>query len=228
MQLVDDLGRRRESDGSADLHALVDGLTARGVSLGLSGESAASLSAAIDSFLHWANLEFNAAHDDFRLVGEDNFRRYLPTSNLRIRIHAEDSPTDVFIRAAAACAAGGRAVVSSPPALAGVAKQAVLALDDLTDCWAGSIEFVEETDEELAAAMASRRVARVRYAAAERVPEIVRRAAAESLVYVADATPVGHGRVELLWYVQEQSLSRVYHRYGNLGRRADEERAEVL
>jgi RHH-type proline utilization regulon transcriptional repressor/proline dehydrogenase/delta 1-pyrroline-5-carboxylate dehydrogenase len=43
-------------------------------------------------------------------------------------------------------------------------------------------------------------------------------------VYIADAPPVAHGRVELLSYVQEQSLSHVYHRYGNLGRRAGEPR----
>ena len=42
-------------------------------------------------------------------------------------------------------------------------------------------------------------------------------------------TPVsGEGRLELLWYVCEQSISTDYHRYGNLGNRAQEQRAEVL
>jgi len=35
------------------------------------------------------------------------------------------------------------------------------------------------------------------------------------------------GRLELLWYLREQSISTDYHRYGNLGTRADEPRAEV-
>jgi RHH-type proline utilization regulon transcriptional repressor/proline dehydrogenase/delta 1-pyrroline-5-carboxylate dehydrogenase len=35
------------------------------------------------------------------------------------------------------------------------------------------------------------------------------------------------GRLELLWYLQEQSISFDYHRYGNLGARADEPRAPV-
>ena len=62
----------------------------------------------------------------------------------------------------------------------------------------------------------------MRYAAPERVPAAVRAAAADALQYVAD-TPVSlHGRVELLWYVREQSVSHVYHRYGNLGLRSDE------
>ena len=39
------------------------------------------------------------------------------------------------------------------------------------------------------------------------------------LQYIADTPVVAHGRVELLWYVREQSISHVYHRYGNLGLR---------
>jgi RHH-type proline utilization regulon transcriptional repressor/proline dehydrogenase/delta 1-pyrroline-5-carboxylate dehydrogenase len=53
-------------------------------------------------------------------------------------------------------------------------------------------------------------------------------AAAESFVTVI-ATPVSaEGRRELLWYVHEQSISTDYHRYGNLGVRANEPRAAVL
>ena len=44
--------------------------------------------ASIDSYLHWATDEFHVAHDHFRLLGEDNFRRYLPVEPLRIRVHA--------------------------------------------------------------------------------------------------------------------------------------------
>jgi RHH-type proline utilization regulon transcriptional repressor/proline dehydrogenase/delta 1-pyrroline-5-carboxylate dehydrogenase len=51
-------------------------------------------------------------------------------------------------------------------------------------------------------------------------------AAAEALQYVADAPVSLHGRVELLWYLREQSVSLVYHRYGNLGLRSDENRDE--
>jgi RHH-type proline utilization regulon transcriptional repressor/proline dehydrogenase/delta 1-pyrroline-5-carboxylate dehydrogenase len=67
---------------------------------------------AIDSYRQWAREEFVVAHDHFRLLGEDNFRRYLPVEPLRIRIHAEDSLSDIFCRAAAARAAGCRATVS--------------------------------------------------------------------------------------------------------------------
>ena len=74
--------------------------------------------------------------------------------------------------------------------------------------------------------IASHQTDRVRYAAPDRVPLAIRQAAADALQYIADTPPVAHGRVELLWYFQEQSLSVVYHRYGNLGQRANEQRDE--
>jgi RHH-type proline utilization regulon transcriptional repressor/proline dehydrogenase/delta 1-pyrroline-5-carboxylate dehydrogenase len=108
----------------------------------------------------------------------------------------------------------------------GVAADAAHLLDRLTDSWAGAIEFIDEDDATIAAAIRIGQVARLRYAAPERVPDEIRRAAAEALQYVADTPVTLHGRVELLWYLQEQSISHVYHRYGNLGLRGDESRDE--
>ena len=54
----------------------------------------------------------------------------------------------------------------------------------------------------------------------------MRAAANAAFVYVADMPISAHGRVELLWYVQEQSLCIDYHRYGNLGARGDEPRSQ--
>jgi RHH-type proline utilization regulon transcriptional repressor/proline dehydrogenase/delta 1-pyrroline-5-carboxylate dehydrogenase len=183
---------------------------------------------ALVSYSEWAVREFHQAHDHFRLLGEDNFRQYLPVEPLRIRIHGRDSLFDIFARAAAAQAAGGRAIISIPQSLAAGTLSVVKLLDRLTDSWGGAIEFVDEDDERLAAGIRSGQVVRVRYAAPERVPEVIRRAAAESLQYVADSPVSAHGRIELLWYFREQSISHVYHRYGNLGLRADEPRAEPL
>jgi RHH-type proline utilization regulon transcriptional repressor/proline dehydrogenase/delta 1-pyrroline-5-carboxylate dehydrogenase len=183
---------------------------------------------AISSYSESARRELHQIHDDFRLLGEDNFRRYQPVEQLRIRVHHRDSLFDVFARATAARAAGCRAIISVPPGLNGPAAFAVELLDRLTDSWAGAIEFVDEEDERLADAIRTGQVARVRYAAPDRVPDHIRKAAAEALQYVADTHVLSQGRIELLWYCREQSISQVYHRYGNLGIRADESRAEPL
>jgi RHH-type proline utilization regulon transcriptional repressor/proline dehydrogenase/delta 1-pyrroline-5-carboxylate dehydrogenase len=183
---------------------------------------------AIRSYSAWAELEFRTMHDHFRLLGEDNFRRYLPVEPLRIRVHPDDSLSEIFCRACAARAAGCRATVSMPVGLTSAAAGAVALLDQLTDSWGAAIEFIEEDDASLAEAIRLGHVARVRYASPDRVPQVVRQAAAEALQYVADTPVSTNGRVELLWYVREQSISHVYHRYGNLGERADEPRSEPL
>jgi RHH-type proline utilization regulon transcriptional repressor/proline dehydrogenase/delta 1-pyrroline-5-carboxylate dehydrogenase len=218
--------RRGEGGGAENLKNLRDGLSTLEHGRFPSND-AARLLQAMDSYLHWMAEEFGIAHDHFRLIGEDNFRRYLPVSRLRIRVHEDDTPFDVFARAAAARAVGCHTVVSAPLNLTGSARDSFDLLDQLTDSWAAAIEFVEESNEQLAEAMRSRATERVRYADPLRVPKLIRRAAAESYVYIADAPVRAHGRVELLWHLQEQSLSHVYHRYGNLGRRAEEVRAPV-
>ena len=53
------------------------------------------------------------------------------------------------------------------------------------------------------------------------------RAVGETGIYVSRAPVLVEGRVELLWYIEEQSISHDYHRYGNLGHRQDEERSPV-
>ena len=201
---------------------LVDGLRT------LSGELAqhtARLASTIADFDQVATTEFLQQHDHFRLVGQDNVRRYLPVPSLCVRITKEDSWFDIVARAAAAKAVGCRVVLSSPP---GVYEEPLRILHDLTEAWAADIEFVEQTDGELIEAIEAEEIGRLRYAGATQVPVAVRQAAASRYVHVADSPVLPVGRVELLWYVQEQSVCIDYHRYGNLGARAAEERVAAV
>jgi len=182
--------------------------------------------AAISSFDAGFREEFGRKHDHFRLLGEDNFRRYLPLSEVRVRVAPGDSFFDIFARACAAQAAGCRVIVSAPP---GEAQHALQLLENATDSWAGRIEFVTESDEQLVEVIRSRHSEEcIRFAGPDRAPLTVRSAAHRAGARIADATVVAEGRIELLWYVREQSVSRAYHRYGNLGVRAAERRAEPL
>lgn len=222
-------------DRQMHLAALVVELDARVSKAPLAMELHGPVAATADNFHTAAAAEFDARHDHFRLVGEDNFRRYLPIENMWIRIHADDTPWEVFARAVAARASGCRAVMSSPPELD---HPAVELLEACTHDWAAAIEFVDETDEQIIELLghagdveggpfARSPINRLRYAAADRVPVSIRAAAARAYVYVADAPVLPAGAVELLWYHQEQSLTHVYHRYGNLGARSGETRAPV-
>jgi RHH-type transcriptional regulator, proline utilization regulon repressor / proline dehydrogenase / delta 1-pyrroline-5-carboxylate dehydrogenase len=167
--------------------------------------------------------EFGGEHDHFKLIGQDNVRRYLPCANVRVRVHGDDSAFEIFTRVCAARVAGCPVTVSLPGK-----SWAVSLLEELTESWAGAIEFVEETDEQLAAAIRGGQTDRVRFAAPDRVPLVVLQAGNEASGCVISTPVSGEGRLEMLWYLREQSISTDYHRYGNLGLRADEARAEVL
>jgi RHH-type proline utilization regulon transcriptional repressor/proline dehydrogenase/delta 1-pyrroline-5-carboxylate dehydrogenase len=169
--------------------------------------------------------EFGVEHDHFRLVGQDNVRRYLSVGSVRVRVHADDTAFDVFARACAAHVAGCSVVISTPP---GLESPVVRRLEELTEPWAGAIEFLEESDAQLAQAIREGQVDRVRYAAPERASLEVLQAGNAANGCVVSVPVSAEGRLELLWYVREQSISTDYHRYGNLGIRGDEARADVL
>lgn len=184
-----------------------------------------ALVAAISSYERWWSKEFSIEHDHFKLIGQDNTRRYLPVRNMRLRITPHDSPFSVFARVAAARIVGCRITLSLAP---GVDPRPLQRAHEASEERANPLEFIKEDDEQLAEAILTNQCDRVRYASRESVPVAVRRAATESQIYIADAPVLAEGRIELLWYVQEQSVSCDYHRYGNLGMRSGEVRATLV
>ncbi|HYF37404.1 MAG TPA: proline dehydrogenase family protein [Prosthecobacter sp.] len=183
------------------------------------------LIAAFASYEHSWKEEFSQEHDDLKLLGQDNIRRYRPVRTFRVRLHPDDSPFEVFARVAAAHLAGCHLTVSIPEGFPSRVlqrlKTAAAGLKDAT-------MYVEESDSALGQVILSGGVDRIRYSSPARVPIEVRRAAIEANVFIADSPVLMEGRLELLWYVREQSVSFDYHRYGNLGPRSGESRAPVL
>jgi len=187
------------------------------------GAEETRLRAAIASYDRAWQEEFSREHDHFRLLGQDNIRRYLPFASVCVRIVPADSWFDIVARVVAARVTGGRVLASFAP---GCPRAWHDTLDAWTERWAGGIEFVEADDDALVPLL-SRGDVRIRYAARDRVPAAVRRAAAAVGQWIADVPVVAAGRVELLWYLREQSFSYDYHRYGNLGRRSGERRRDL-
>lgn len=174
------------------------------------------LAAALSSYEQAWESEFSRRHDHFKLIGQDNLRLYQPVPRLCIRLHGDDTPFDIYARAAAACITESTITISFPP---GFESQAISPLRDAADEWPTPVIFMEESDAELAAAITEGKADRIRYAGPGRVPLNVRQAAIEAQVYIAEEPVMIEGRLELLRYLQEQSLSFDYHRYGNLGTR---------
>ena len=163
-------------------------------------------------------------HDSFRLLGQDNLRLYRPRESLRIRLHPDDSTFETFARSLAAHTTGCRATISCPP---DSAERDHALIADLRRSFGDTLDFVLEEDAQLVAAIRGGEVDYVRYADDARVARSVRRAAAEVGAYLAVSPVLAAGRIELLPYLQEQSLSIDYHRYGNLAGREGERRGRV-
>jgi len=174
-----------------------------------------SLTRAIHSYLHYARTYFEIPHDPFHLRGEDNHLHHRPVGSVAVCVHAEDTLFEVAARIVAGRIAGCRLVVSLPE---GLDNEVTAFLDGpegrlLTQ----GVQIARRSADETAALAAQ--VDRLRYAAAERVPEAVYQAAAKTGTYIARAPVLMDGRLELLHYYLGQTISNAYHRAGNLGER---------
>ena len=72
----------------------------------------------------------------------------------------------------------------------------------------------DETSAEFAARLGSLDVSRVRVAGT--CSQELRATANEAGIHIADDPVTAEGRIELLYYLREQAVSRTTHRYGNV------------
>jgi RHH-type transcriptional regulator, proline utilization regulon repressor / proline dehydrogenase / delta 1-pyrroline-5-carboxylate dehydrogenase len=170
---------------------------------------------AIKSYLYHFEQEFSKEKDYFHLRGQDNILRYIPVGKVVVRLHEDDTLFDVLARIAAVKISKCDLLVSAPGDLNNMIteflhnKEGKRLLEDT--------RVLYETDAELIKKMTQ--IQRIRYAAQERVPDVVFEAAAETGFYISRSKVLMDGRIELLQYFQEQSICDNYHRYGNLGER---------
>ena len=196
----------RDLDGpapSGDAAALLDAV------LGVPGvpeEDRELLRAAAWDDAAWWAREYGVERDRSGLVYEENVLRYRVRPGLRLRV-AQGAPATAqrdavrCLLAAARCGARVKVSVAEPP---GPLLLAALSGREVT----------VETDDELAARLGDGGPGRVRVVGP--VPEAVRRAAHDAEVDVADVAVTASGRLEPLWYLREQAISRTRHRFGNL------------
>ena len=131
--------------------------------------------------------EFGVEHDPSGLFCESNVLRYRPMPRMALRAEADATPRDVArVRAAA--------------------RRCNVPLIDS--------HAAHETGAEFAARLSSLGVQRVRVLGS--CTHDLRAAANEAGVHIADDPVTAEGRVELLHYLREQSVSCTTHRYGNV------------
>jgi RHH-type proline utilization regulon transcriptional repressor/proline dehydrogenase/delta 1-pyrroline-5-carboxylate dehydrogenase len=170
---------------------------------------------AVKSYLYQVEQKFCRNQDHFNLRGQDNLLRYLPVGKVAVRLHPDDTLFETLARIAAARIAGCFCMVSMPEEFDNPAKAFFDSLEGQR--LLGGTPLEVQDDQALIELMP--KVDRIRYAAADRVPDMVFAAAAKSGFYIARAKVCMEGRIELLQYFRQQSICNNYHRYGNLGER---------
>lgn len=138
--------------------------------------------------------EFSQTHAMSHLVGQENLLRYIPRKGICLRLSARDKPEDRRRVMEACRICGVKLQVSCDPEL----KQ--------------DPSWVAESEEEL---LQRKDVKRIRVVSPP----------SDTLLrgecYLIKKPVVAEGRLELLNYLQEVSISYDYHRYGNLGEKCN-------
>lgn len=182
----------------------------------LSAEELGIWYASTANYSYWW-FRMQVLRDPIKIVGEDNFFGYIPRRHLTLRIYPNDKPLDILRIAAAALTCEVDLEISLDNAL--FKKPDWLKLSSY-------FKTINEKENDFFARIAKHKVKRIRLA--KRSSEELKKIAAAHFCYVDDCPVLANGRLELLHYLKEISLSRDYHRFGNLGARAAELRKPLL
>jgi RHH-type proline utilization regulon transcriptional repressor/proline dehydrogenase/delta 1-pyrroline-5-carboxylate dehydrogenase len=145
---------------------------------------------------------FSKLHDPSRLLGQDNVFRYLPRELVILRVEHDATWLDAASSCLAAHLTGTRLQVSLHPAFGGPNDASL---------WGFPVAI--ESAEQLVSRLRSDAPLRVLGSSNDTLGQ----ASALHGAHVADEPVLPIGRLELLHYVREQTISSDYHRYGNLG-----------
>lgn len=185
----------------------------------LSAEQLGTWYASIANYAFWWQ-RFRKDHDPTKIVGQDNIFRYVKRKKIVIRLQPEDPPLDYLRLFAAALTTGTSLEVSwnkqgkeFPPE---ANWQLLLPI----------FNIVFETEEEFYHRVKTGGVKRIRMIS-KPSKELIE-ATSYSACFIDTSPVLANGRIELLHYLREVSISHDYHRYGNLGLRENEIRKPIL
>ena len=171
------------------------------------------LEMALQSYIYNYETEFSQEKDYSQVRGEDNHFRYAPLNKVIIRVDSSDSIFEVVSRILAARISKVSFVVS-------VNHNELISnfLKNSKELFTASDKMVEQKDVEFCKKL--HKYDRIIYSNISKVPECVFEAAAQTTTFIVRQPAMMEGRLELLNYFAEQSVSHSYHRYGNIGARA--------
>ena len=170
------------------------------------------LEKALQSYYENYENEFSQKKDYCKVRGEDNHFQYLPLKNVIIRVSCGDTFFEVVSRILAARVSQVSFTVSvcDNPSI-------YTFLQDSKELFTKHDILKKENEEMFLESLAH--YDRILYSNSNKVSDGVFQKASESLTFIVRQKPMMEGRLELLNYFTEQSISHSYHRYGNIGAR---------
>ncbi len=201
----------------APVNEWVNTLSAFLENVNLTAEQLGLWTASVTNYAYWWR-RLKQDSDPTKIIGQDNFFRYLPRKKISFRFGKNTFPLDGLRSIAAALTVGAEIEISCP--LSG--KQDGFSWQQLFPI----VKIIEEPDPEFFARVRDGKMDRIRLI--EHPSKELKEAAAVSAVHIIDDPVLANGRFELLHYLREVSISINYHRYGNLGLREGELRKPVM
>ncbi len=193
----------------ASISALVNDLTPiiKNASPGDSKDELEKLNAAAGSYAYWWNVEFSKEHDPSQIHGETNHFRYRARPWHVVRLQNVNDANNVALVAGLAVAlktVGTELHVSLPSSASWT--------DALSRASGAEVTF--ETDAQLVERLKNMKGGTMRivggYDAAQFAPGVI------GNIPILPAEVLLNGRIELLNYLKEQSITETVHRYGNI------------
>ena len=172
------------------------------------------VSAAIQSYAFHFNAIFSQEKDVSHIVGEENTFRYLPLKKIGLRFHAGDTTEDLLMVLAGSTIAGTPIEVSIEEK-----EQQQDLLQKIVQPLSPATCIVQESED--AFIRRCEDFERVRTLGKQCVSDSFLSALATKGKHVAAEPVLSEGRVELLHYLKEQSVTYEYHRYGNFEKTSD-------
>lgn len=157
---------------------------------------------------------FSQERDYVRLRGEENMLRYLPRASLLFRLRGDESLFDILAVAAAV-------KIAKIPLTVALSDNEGERINEITSLLESVLDendaILHRDDVEIAGMLDD--FDAIRYIDEEMVAPAVFEAAAALGKHIHTGRALTEGRIELLNYFIEQSITYRYHRYGNLGKR---------
>lgn len=164
-------------------------------------------------FAHWHEVEFLKEHDYAHIRGESNITRYLPVESVLLRVEEKDELDEILTTIMAIKMIGANIHISIPKKSK---KAEFIWLESKQASFIGRDDSIRRDNEDELIDMMPK-VQRVRFLHPDNVSQNIYAQVASKAIYIASNPFVSHGRLELMHYFIEQSISNSYHRYGNLG-----------